>query len=438
MGSEVTPRLIPVASGYAIPSHCVARGTVQPPPSKSITQRVLNLTLLARSPIEIKRPLLAEDTDLFLASLESLGFECERQEGGIALAPGVPADRAQLWCGNNGTMLRFLTAALTTVPGDWLLDGSERLRQRPIGPLVEALRSLGANIRYEDRQGFAPVAIVGGSLQGGSVELDASLSSQFVSAMLMAATQAEDEVVFKVRALVSAPYLQLTRKVLAAFGATVLKEPQEDVFRVQPTILQQRCFEVEGDFSSAAYPAAAAILTGGVVSVQGMDQDSEQGDKGFLEVLSAMGADIEWDDRGFKVRAGGPLTGIDVDFSRMPDQVPTLAALAPFAAGRTRIRNVRHLRIKESDRLAAMAGELRRMGASIQERPDGLEIEGTWADRERIPREEIEVETHGDHRVAMSLAVCGLARPGVTVGTPDVVAKSYPSFWDDLNHLLRG
>ena len=410
---------------------------MRPPPSKSITQRVLNLTLLAGCPIEIKRPLLAEDTELFLAALKSLGYRYERQEGRIALTPGAATAGAQIWCGNNGTMLRFLTAALTTVPGEWLLDGSERLRQRPIGPLVDALRPLGARISYKEREGFAPVAIAGGSLQGGSVELDASLSSQFVSALLMAATQAEDEVVLKVRALVSAPYLQLTRKVLTSFGATTLEEAQAGVFRVQPTTLRKGCFEVEGDFSSAAYPAAAAVLTGGTVSLAGLTRDSEQGDRGFLDVLSAMGAEVKWDDKGLEVGAGSTLTGIDRDFSRMPDQVPTLAVLAPFATGRSTIRNVRHLRIKESDRLAAMVCELRRLGASIQERADGLEIEGTWADRNRIPTQEVEVETHGDHRVAMSLAICGLVRPGVVVGTPEVVAKSYPSFWNDLENLIR-
>lgn len=433
----MTSLLTPIAGGYAIPSGRVVKGRVEPPPSKSITQRVFNLSLLARRPVEISRPLMAEDTELFVAALESLGFRCEKQERRLALEPGRPTARAQIWCGNNGTMLRFLTAALTTVPGEWTLDGTERLRQRPIGPLVDALRILGARMRYADREGFAPVRIVGGSLAGGSVELDASLSSQFVSALLMAATQAEDEVVLKVKDLVSAPYLRLTREILVSFGASLQEDSKTSVYRVQPSSLEKSSYEVEGDFSSAAYPAAAAVLTGGSVSVEGMGRDSQQGDRGFLDVLSAMGAELEWYDWGFKIGAPGPLVGIDVDFSNLPDQVPTLAVVAPFAAGRTVIRNVRHLRLKESDRLAAMVRELCRLGVAIRERADGLEIEGSWADRHLMPTHRVEVETYGDHRVAMSLAICGLVRSGVVVGTPEVVAKSYPSFWTDLEHLIR-
>lgn len=433
----MTSLLIPVAGGLAIPSGRVASGPVKLPPSKSITQRVFNLALLARCPINIKRPLLAEDTELFLQALQSLGYRYERHEGQIALDPGAPTGGAKIWCGNNGTMLRFLTAALTTVPGDWILEGSDRLRQRPIGPLVEALSSLGACIRYEGREGFAPVAITGGSLHGGSVELDARLSSQFASALLMAATQAAGEVVLKVEALVSKPYLRLTRAILESFGAAVLEDVEASVYRVQPSPLRAASFAVEGDFSSAAYPAAAALLTGGSVSVEGVSRDSQQGDRQFLDILSTMGAEVAWHARGFEIRAGRPLTGIDADFSHLPDQVPTLAVLAPFASGKTVIRNVRHLRIKESDRLAAMASELSRLGASIEERSDGLEIQGSWADRSRVPSQRVEVETHGDHRVAMSLAVCGLIRPGVVVGNPEVVAKSYPSFWDDLNRLIQ-
>ena len=429
--------LIPESGSYAVPSGRVVTGRVQPPPSKSITQRVFNLSLLARRPIEITRPLMAEDTDLFAAALESLGFRCERQQERIALYPGRPASGAQIWCGNNGTMLRFLTAALTTVPGEWTLDGSERLRQRPVGPLIDVLRLLGAHIRYGDLEGFAPITIAGGSLQGGRVELDAGLSSQFVSAVLMAATQAEDEVVLNVRSLVSAPYLQLTRKIMESFGAVTVEDASTGVYRVQPSSLERDHYEVEGDFSSAAYSAVAALLTGGSVSVEGLGQESQQGDRKFLDVLSAMGAGLKWHEKGFEIHAERPLTGIDIDFANLPDQVPTLAALAPFAAGRTVIRNVRHLRIKESDRLAAMVRELSRLGAAIQERADGLEIEGSWADRSRIPTQRVEVETHGDHRVAMSLALCGLVRPGVIVRNPEVVAKSYPSFWNDLEQLIQ-
>lgn len=423
--------------GFAIPSGVKVRGRIQPPPSKSITQRALNLALLARSPMVIRRPLVAEDTRLFLAALQPLGFRCRSGEEQIELEPAGPVEHGTIWCGNNGTMLRFLTGALTTVPGIWSLDGSNRLRQRPIGPLVEALRSLGADIRYEGSAGFAPLAIKGGELTGGEVTLDAGLSSQFVSSMLMAATRARDEVVIRLADLVSMPYLRMTLEVMVSFGADCAGDDEELIYRVRPSSLGRADFEVEADFSSAAYPAAAAVLTGGVVRIEGLGQGSSQGDREFVDVLEAMGGESTWRDGALEIRSNARLTGVDVDLSGMPDQVMTLAVMAPFAAGSTRIRNVRHLRIKESDRLAAMADELRRMGALVEETEDGLEIEGCWADRSQIPSGEVRIDTHGDHRVAMSLAVSGLVRPAVIIGNPEVVAKSYPSFWDDFDSLLH-
>ena len=251
------------------------------------------------------------------------------------------------------------------------------------------------------------------------------------------ATQATDEVVIRLEDLVSTPYLSLTLGAMASFGADCVVDMGNLAFRVVPSALQRAEFEVEADFSSAAYPAAAAVLTGGAVRIAGLGQDSCQGDRQFLEVLESMGGQVTWEDSTLVLRSDATLVGVDVDLGGMPDQVMTLAALAPFAVGRTRIRNVRHLRIKESDRLAAMTKELRRMGAVVREREDGLEIEGSWADRSRIPTSAVHIDTHGDHRVAMSLAVAGLGRPAVVIDDPEVVAKSYPSFWDDFDSLLH-
>ena len=423
-------------SGYAVPAGRVVRGRLQPPSSKSLTQRILNLTLLARQPVIIERPLVAEDTETYLSALAALGFEALQQSDRIRLTPTTVARKAELWCGDNGTMLRFLTAALATTPGEWLLDGSERLRQRTVGPLVDALRILGARIEYTGRRGFAPLRILGVRLSGGEVELDASQSSQFASALLMAVTQARGPVTAKVQSPVSTPYLDLTLEVLQSFGADVGHESSGNSFGVRPGPLHGGRHVVEADFSAAAYPAAAAALTGGPVDLTGLERRSKQGDRRFLDVLEAMGAVVTWQGSSVEVRGSGRLTAIEVDFANLPDQVPTLAAIAPFAKGRTVIRNVSHLRIKESDRLFAMAAELRRLGAVVEERPDGLGIEGVWS-AGSIPANRVRVETHGDHRVAMSLAVCGLRRPGVVVGTPEVVAKSYPAFWDDLESLLQ-
>lgn len=423
--------------GYLIPAGARVEGQIHPPPSKSLTQRALNLALLARCPIRIWRPLLAQDTELFLAALHLLGIRCSRNPEWIDLYPDDPTDTAKIWCGNNGTMLRFLIGALPTVPGRWSLDGSPRLRQRPVGPLVDALRLLGAVITYRGEEGFAPLDLEGGTLKAGEVQLDAGLSSQFVSALIMAATRAEGQVSIRVVDLVSQPYLNLTLEVLAAFGAELEEDEGARSYRIAPSPLWRDEYTVEADFSSAAYPAAAALITGGRVLIEGVKPDSRQGDRRFLDVLARMGGRATWLSSGVEFRAGGQLQGVDIDLAEMPDQVPTLAALAPFAAGRTRIRNVRHLRLKESDRLSAMVAEMGRLGAIVTEREDGLEIEGSWVDRSEVPSDPVHVDTHGDHRVAMSLAICGLARPGVIVDSPEVVVKSFPSFWEKLDSLLE-
>ena len=332
-------------------------------------------------------------------------------------------------------MLRFLTATLATIPGEWILDGSPRLRQRTVAPLVEALRGLGAQVRYLRDQGFAPLAIRGTGLDGGVVELDASLSSQFASAILMAATQARNTVVLDVRSLVSEPYIELTVQSLAHFGATVEHLSEAGRFRIGPVRLEAEHLEIEADYSAAAYGAAAAVLTGGRIVLEGLSPSSAQGDRRFLDVLEAMGARVRWQQSELIVSGGDHLVGVERELADIPDQVPTLAALAPFARGRTVISNVAHLRIKESDRLAAMATELGRLGASVRERPDGLVVEGSWSDRPP-PELTTKVRTYGDHRIAMSLAICGLRRPGVVVDEPTVVRKSYPQFWDHLGALL--
>jgi 3-phosphoshikimate 1-carboxyvinyltransferase len=413
----------------------VIEGTVKVPPSKSLTQRFLNLALLARQPVALVGPLRSADTELFATALSLTGYEVSLDDDAMGVRPGPIPGSGELFCGNNGTMLRFLTAALTTIPGVWRLDGSERLRRRPLGPLVEALRSLGAQIDFLDSEGFAPLRISGGSLQGGATEIDARLSSQFASAILMAATGAKQPVELRARSLASAPYVDLTLDALGRFEARV-EALDETTWRVSPAPLQGGRWTMEGDFSAAAYPAAAAALTGGRVRIEGVSPRSKQGDRRFLEVLDRMGARVEWLSDTLQVTGAPVLHSVEVDFSDMPDQVPTLAALAPFAVGTTTIENVPHLRIKESDRLAAMSTELRRLGADLDELPAGLEVRGSWAERS-VPSAETEVETYGDHRIAMSLAICGLRRPGLVVRQPEVVAKSYPAFWRDLEGLIE-
>lgn len=420
----------------AVPSGRRARGRLTVPPSKSATHRYLNLALLAGRPLRVERPLQAEDTLLFRAALERCGWRVAESGEAWDLAPAAPPPAAVIDCGNAGTLLRFLTATLTALPGDWRLDGSSRLRQRPVGPLVEALRALGAEIEYLGEEGCAPLRLRGGSLRGGRTLLRAGESSQYLSALLMASLGAGAPTEIEVASLTSAPYVELTLRAIAELGGRV-ERPAAGRFRVLPGLPglpETAAVRVEGDYSAACYPAAAAALTGGRVVLAGLAADSAQGDRGFFALLASMGAAVRFADDGVEV-AGDGLTAVDADLSAMPDQVPTLAALAPFARGTTRIHNVAHLRLKESDRLAAMAAELRRLGATVREAPAELAVAGTWADG-APPAGGVEVEAHGDHRVAMSLALVGLRRPGVVVRDPQVVAKSYPAFWTDLESLL--
>lgn len=282
-----------------------------------------------------------------------------------------------------------------------------------------------------------PVTVAGGSLRAGRVRLDAGESSQYLSALLMAGLAAPGPIAVEVDRLTSAPYVELTREAIAAFGGRVERRREEgrEAWRIEPGLTPPSEIEVEADYSAAAYPAAAAALSGGRVELAGLRPDSAQGDRRFLELLGEMGAEVEAGADGWRVAAAGELSAVDVDLSTMPDQVPTLAALAPFARGITRIRGAAHLRIKESDRLAAMARELGRLGVPVRERPDGLEIEGAWA-RRPPPDAPTRVDTWDDHRIAMSLALVGLRRPGVVIRRPAVVAKSYPGFWTDLARLL--
>jgi len=419
-----------------VPAGRIARGAIVVPPSKSVSHRYHNLALLLRQPLVVERPLDAEDIRLFRAALETLGFHLEARGDALEIAPPEqPPRAAEIHCGNAGTLYRFLTASLTVVPGTWRLDGSARLRQRPIAPLVDALRALGARIRYVEAEGRAPLEIAGGTLAGGETTLDAAESSQYASAVIMAATCAARRIRVRLRALVSSPYLEITLQALRDFGVEVERDAVGTVLDVEPAKLRPPArLVVEGDYSAATYPAVAALITGGRVTLAGLRADSPQGDRAFFRLLEAAGARVVGSAAGIEVWPGS-LRAIRADFRDMPDQVPTLAALAPFLRGTTEITGAAHLRIKESDRLAAMASELGRAGASVRELANGLVIEGSWYDREP-PSDPVVIDPHDDHRIAMSMALVGLRRPGVSIADPDVVGKSYPNFWRDLSTLM--
>ncbi len=421
----------------AVPGGRRVSGRATVPPSKSFTHRYLNLALLGGVEVVVERPLEAEDTHLFRDALATCGFMLEARAEQWRLAPPhAEAAGGEIFCGNAGTMLRFLTASLTAVPGVWVLDGTARLRERPVGPLVAALRALGARVECLGREGFAPLRLAGGTLVGGRATLAAAgQSSQYLSALLMAGLRAPRETTIVAEALPSLPYVAVTLAAVRSFGGEVGR--RGEAFHVGPGPLRGGRVRVEGDASAACYLAAAAALTGGEVILEGLRADSAQGDRRFFDLLAAMGARVDWGESSVAVAGGGDLRAVDADLSDMPDQVPTLAALAPFARGTTRIRNVPHLRLKESDRLAATAGELRRLGVPAEELPDGLRVPGVWAESAGPPHPVV-VDPHGDHRIAMSFCLTGLRRGGVRIAHPEVVAKSYPAFWSDLERLLSG
>ncbi len=431
----------------AIPSGRRVEGAVRVPPSKSVTHRVLNLALLAERPLIVESPLIADDTRLFLAALEACGWGVEAVEQGergmdeVRLVPGARGSNdsspIEIFCGNAGTMYRFLVATLVAIPGEYRLDGMPRLRERPIGPLVDAVRRLGGEIDYLGNEGYGPLAIRGGTLRGGTTGLDAGSSSQYLSALLMAGLRAKEPTVVELSALTSEPYVDITLDWVRRFGGRA-ERLAPDRFRVEPSpelgVGLDRV-RVEGDWSAAAYPAAMAALCRGTVHLLGIDRDSAQGDRAFVDLLGTMGAEVAWKGENLRVSGTGRLIGLSVDLGAMPDQVPTLAALAPFSEGTTRITGVPHLRIKESDRLHAMAVGLAALGVPVRELPDGLEIEGVWAGRDDLPIETVTIDPFDDHRIAMSFALLGLRRPGVTIAEPGVVAKSYPDFWRDFEAL---
>lgn len=414
----------------AIPAGGRVGGVARVPGSKSLTHRAYALALLARAPVELVGALDAEDTRLFQTALRELGFRVEVVAERVRVAPTgrVPA-RAELFCGNAGTLFRFLVALVATLPGEWTLDGVARLRQRPVGPLADALTELGVEIDWLGEPGHAPLTVRGGSLAGGRAHLDAGESSQYLSALLLAGQRAAAPIELEVSALASAPYVDLTVDLILRHGG-VVERPAPALWRTRPSQLAGGAVPIEADLSAAAYPAAAAALAGGELEVAGVGLDSRQGDRRFLELLAAMGARVEARAGGVRV-ARGELVALDADLGDIPDQVPTLAALAPFARGTTTIRNVAHLRIKESDRLAAMATELRRAGAEVHELADGLVIPGVWA-AAPPPSEPVTIDPHADHRIAMAMAIVGLRRPSLSIARPEVVSKSFPDFFAAL------
>ena len=415
-------------------------GRVTAPPSKSVTQRALVAAALARGRSRLRNPLLADDPRHLIAAFNAVGIATRatigKEESSLEVegqGGAIPAKSASIDVGNAGTAMRFLTAVLSLGRGSYLIDGNERMRQRPIEDLLAALRALGASAESVRGDGCPPVRAGGRGLPGGTAALGGGRSSQYLSAVLLAAPASEEGVRIDIEGgLVSRPYVDLTIGVMRRFGVEVTTDPpgpRAVRFAVAPgQHYQPRDLAIEGDYSSASYFFAAAAVTGGRLRVDGLDPSSAQGDARLLDLLAEMGCRIERDESGVLVQGPGELSGIDADLSAMPDTAPTLAVVALFARGPTQIRGVPHLRLKETDRIAALVAEIRRLGGEAIPAEDGLMI---------VPRplSGAAVETYRDHRMAMAFAVAGLRVPGIVIRDPGCVSKSFPGFWDLFDRL---
>ena len=405
--------------------------TLTLPGSKSYTHRALIAAALAPGESILANALKAEDTELTAQALAGLGADLDWQGHTVrVLGTGghLKPVADPIFLGNSGTSMRFLTAVVALGSGTYRLTGTPRLCERPMGELLEALNNLGVQATSEQGNGCPPVTVTGGSFTGGITRLSGAVSSQFLSALLLIGPLAPKGVEIEISGeLVSRPYVDVTLSVLTAFGITFYREAYRRFIIPGGQSYRNHQYDIEADASSASYFWAAAALTGGRMTIANLDLESIQGDIDFLSVLARMGCHLISSPQGLTVE-GGPLQGIHMDMSAMPDLVPTLGVLAAFAEGETVISGVAHLRHKESNRLAAVATELGKMGITAEETPDGLRIIGGTP-------QGADIETYDDHRIAMSFAVAGLKAKGVVIHNPDCVAKSFPDFWEYFENL---
>ncbi|MFO8049965.1 MAG: 3-phosphoshikimate 1-carboxyvinyltransferase, partial [Desulfosudaceae bacterium] len=400
--------------------------SVSVPGSKSYTHRTLIAAALADGSCELDNCLDSEDTRFTRQALSQMGVKLADQNGktlvygrkGELATPDEP-----IYLGNSGTSMRLLAGLAALGKGTCTLTGNERMCRRPLADLLAALNQLGCEARSTGNTGCPPVLINGSKSRGGRVDLKCDLSSQFLSALLLMAPYLERGLEIKVTAgPVSKPYIDMTVDIMNNFGVAVTREGYRRFAVAGGQVYRPGSYRVEPDASQAGYFWAAAAITGATVKVLGIDAKSRQGDARFVEVLEAMGCRVSSEADGIAV-TGGPLVSVEVDMSDMPDMVPTLAVVAAYARGATIIRNVAHLKDKESDRLAVTASSLSSMGITAVGDNTGLTIIGgrpAGAD----------IDPHDDHRIAMSFAVAGLVTPGVRIADEQCVAKSFPGFWE--------
>ena len=405
--------------------------TIRVPGSKSVTNRALIIAALAVGSSRILNPLFSDDSFWLMNALVRLGIgvSTDRVKGEVYVSGqggGFDASGVDLFVGNAGTVARFLPPVLALGRGPYTVDGVPRMRERPVAGLVDAMRQLGAEVAYAGEDGKFPLTIKGGGLLGGEARFSASKSSQYISGLLMAAPYAETPVTLYPEGRKEWPYVGITAALMRAFGVEVVETNGR--FAVDPATYCSREYEVEPDASGASYFMAAAAVTGGRVRIPGLGSSSPQGDLRFAEVLRDMGCRVEITASTTEVIGPDRLRGVEVDMNAFSDTMITLSAIAPFAQGPTTIKNIAHTRLQETDRLRAVQTELNRLGIKTQTTPSSIRI---------IPgkiRPGV-VRTYGDHRMAMAFAVTGLVAPGVVIGDPGCVSKTFPGYFGALQSL---
>jgi len=414
-------------------------GSITLPGSKSLSNRVLLLAMLSEGETFIENLLDSDDVRRMIDALAKLKilFEEDRPSKKIRVkgeGGRIPVDKAELFLGNAGTAIRPLTAALTLGHGRFVLDGIERMRERPIQDLLDGLNQLGAQVRSINNSGCPPVEIIANGLPGGVTKLSGAISSQYLSAILLTSPYAQTPVEIRIKDhLVSIPYVEMTIRLMNRFGVNVDVSEDFKSFHINApqSYKSPKTYFVEGDASSASYFLAGAAITGGTVTVIGCGTDSLQGDAQFAKIMEMMGAEVQWEANQITVRGSGNLKGIDVDMNEMPDAAMTLAVAALFAKGTTAIRNIYNWRLKETERLKAVSSELKKLGATVEEGEDYIIIE---------PPEKLlsaEIATYDDHRMAMAFSLAACGEVPITILDPSCVSKTFPDYFDQLSKLTN-
>lgn len=415
--------------------------TVRVPGSKSLTNRALLIAALAGGKTRLTNALFSDDSLYFAKALQTLGFEVQLDEPNremtvTGLGGRIPATKAELYIGNAGTAARFLTAFLTLGHGEYLLDGDSRMRERPIGDLVQALKQLGCNVQPLEKVESAetvcpPLKIVAHGLPGGKVTIAGNISSQYVSALLMVAPYAQAPIEIELATdLNSKPYVDMTIAIMRDFGVEVQhKGYQSFAIPIANYQLPITNYSIESDASAASYFFAAPAICGGTVRVENISRSTKQGDIAFLDILEQIGCTIQETDNCLLVTGHSPLRGIDVNLRDIPDTAQTLAVIAPFASSPTRIRGIASARFKETDRIHATCTELQRLGVHVEEHEDGMTIYPCQTFKPST------VQTYNDHRMAMAFSLIGLRVAGIVIENPSCVSKTFPNFFDVLNQL---